>query len=308
MGTIRTDLAVELVSGKAQEKGHKETETGIECHQEKRGALTLERVRIQTPQAEKETGKPRGEYLTVNTGRLWMDERGLFREKVFAFRDILSEMVKKAAPQNPSVLIAGLGNRQITADSVGPVAAEHLVITRHVRNSSPLLFEELGLFDLCALTPGVLGETGIESADVIGSVVRRIRPGIVIAIDALASRSLSRLVTTVQLTDTGIRPGAGVGNARPEITKESLGVPVIAIGVPTVVDAATLAHDAVAHLKISPEKEILREEFPGEDLNFFVTPKESDQIIRFMGAFLGYGINLSFNRHLSWEDMLSLIT
>jgi spore protease len=171
-----------------------------------------------------------------------------------------------------------------------------------------MIFEELGLGDVCAVMPGVLGQTGIESADVIRSVTRQIRPDLLICIDALASRSIDRLVTTIQLSDSGIRPGSGIGNGRPALEPKELGIPVISIGVPTVVDAATLAADLVSQISgKTQDADTIRKDWSESKLNFFVTPKETDQIIRVMGSFIGYSLNLALNPNLSFEDMLSLI-
>lgn len=303
--TIRTDLAIELVD---DVKKNNSSLSGVECSKTENPLLEIDRVRITTAEGARLAGKPIGEYVTVNTGKLWMDERGVFKRKVYLFRDVVRELLKEKFRGGRSVLVAGLGNRNITADSIGPCATKNLIVTRHIRASSPLVFEDLGLFDLCAITPGVLGQTGIESCDIIQSVAEKIRPGAVIAIDALASRNLSRLVSTIQISDSGIQPGAGVGNVRPEITEKTLGVPVISIGVPTVVDAATLTADVTeTYLGAAVDPEEIRKNLSKGDLNFFVTPKETDQIIHFMGAFIGYGINLALNEKLSFEDMLSLI-
>ena len=170
------------------------------------------------------------------------------------------------------------------------------------------MFSDLGLTELSAVTPGVLGQTGIESADVIAGVTRAVEPDLIVAVDALCAREWKRLVTTVQLSTAGIRPGSGVGNERPEITKERLGIPVISVGVPTVADAATLAADAVREFggkNSSPEE--LREAFGKTDLNFFVTPKETDQIIARLGALIGYAVNLAWNDRLCYEDMLEYL-
>jgi spore protease len=158
------------------------------------------------------------------------------------------------------------------------------------------------------IAPGVLGKTGMETVEIIKGVVEQVKPAAVIVIDALASRRLSRLGCTVQISDSGISPGSGVGNTRKEISQKTLGVPVVAIGVPTVVDAATMAADAICRFSGKQEEaEETRRAWSSNEMNFFVTPKETDQIIRVMGSFIGYGINLALNCNLSFEDMLSLI-
>lgn len=302
---VRTDLAVEICEDAMKNKS---SLSGIEYEKEEKKQLTFERVRITSPEGEALSGKPQGEYLTVTTGKIWMEERGKLREKVYEFRDELMKMIDRLSPERSSVLVAGLGNSSITADSIGPETVKNLIVTRHIRTFSPLMFEELGLFDTCAISPGVLAQTGIESADIIKSVVEKIKPGMLLVVDALASRKLSRLVTTVQLADSGILPGSGVGNTRNEITESSMGVPVLSIGVPTVVDAATLACDAIeAFSEKEADFEAIQKKLSQNELNFFVTPKETDEIISLMSSFIGYAINLSLNPDMSFEDMLSLI-
>ncbi len=302
---IRSDLAIEICDHIM--KNNPEPD-GIECTKEHCGSMTLDRVRIRNEAGEALSGKPKGMYLTLNTGNLWLDDRDQFREKVFAFRDLIGAMIREKVGKGASVLVAGLGNRHITADSIGPMAVENLIVTRHIRSERPLIFEELGLSDISAVLPGVLGETGIESADVVESLVKKISPDLLIVVDALASRNLDRLVRTIQLCDSGIRPGSGIGNGRPALSPKELHIPVISIGVPTVVDAATMAADAICRFSGKREEaEEIRRAWSGNEMNFFVTPKETDQIIRVMGSFIGYGINLALNQDLSFEDMLSLI-
>ncbi len=305
MNEIRTDLAIEICENIARNNS---TDSGIECIRYTSGHLKAEKVVISTERGEKLSGKPKGTYLTLNTGKIWLDDRDTFREKILDFARILNKFLSLHQKKRPSVLIAGLGNDNITADAIGPIAVKNLIVTRHIRKERPLIFEDLGLFDICAISPGVLGQTGIESADIIKSVVEKIRPGLLIVIDALASRNLSRLVNTIQICDSGIRPGSGVGNSRPGLIPEEVGIPVVSIGVPTVVDAATLAADAIQTFSgKEANSEEIRDAWNKNSLNFFVTPKETDQIIRVMASFIGYGLNLALNEKLSFEDMLSLV-
>ncbi len=305
MKNCRSDLAIEICENLSE---NKTPLSGIECTEYTCGILSAQKVRITTPEGENASGKPMGTYVTVDCGKLWMDDGETRKEKLLSFRDLLRPMLSFPSDQAPpSVLVAGLGNEGITADAIGPITAKHLLVTRHLRKERPQIFEGLNLFDLCAVCPGVLGQTGIESADVIESITKAIRPSLILVVDALASRSLSRLVSTIQLSDSGICPGSGVGNTRPELSFRTLGIPVISIGVPTVVDAATLASDAIdAFSSGGIDSETIRERWSENGLNFFVTPKETDQIIRVMGAFIGQGINLALNHTLSYEDMQAL--
>ncbi len=302
---IRSDLAIELCE---HLRKHNPEPEGIECKRSRFGCLEGETVTIQSKKGESLFGKPMGHYITLNTGRLWLDDREHFREKVFSLRDFFKDFFEEKLSGASSLLVAGLGNEAITADAIGPVAVKNLIVTRHIRRERPLIFENLGLFELCAVSPGVLGQTGIESADIIQSIVEKIKPDGLIVVDALASRALERLVSTVQISDSGLHPGAGIGNHRPALSPKELGIPVISVGVPTVVDAATLAADAMSEFShTQKDADAIREKWSENGLNFFVTPKESDQIIRVMGSFIGYGLNLALNESLSFEDMLSLI-
>ncbi|MBR3837882.1 MAG: GPR endopeptidase [Clostridia bacterium] len=302
---IRTDLAIEICHDILS---HNSKAEGIECKKGLCGPMVSEEVHIQNEKGEKLTGKPAGRYLTLNTGKLWLDDRELFREKVLAFREFLAPLLERHLKGNGSVLVVGLGNRSITADAVGPAAVKSLLVTRHLRVERPAIFEDLGLWNVCAITPGVLGQTGIESAHIVKGVTEHIKPEAIIVIDALASRDLDRLVSTIQISDTGLCPGSGIGNGRPALNERELGVPVISIGTPTVVDAATLAADAIRQFTGDDlDAEEIRREWSRNPLNFFVTPKETDQIINVMGTFIGYGINLALNRSLTFEDMLTLV-
>ena len=302
MNNIYSDLAVELCKNLPENDF---SASGIECKNEFFGSLETETVSITAPKGASLLGKPMGTYLTVSCGKIWLEHREKLKEKLFDFAKLLRSFLPSS--ENGCILVAGLGNESITADAIGPVAVKNLIVTRHIRKEQPKLFKELGLRELCAISPGVLGQTGIESADIIESVVREVSPALLIVIDALASRSLSRLVNTVQISNSGIRPGSGIGNSRPALSPDALGIPVLSIGIPTVVDAATLAADAIRDFSQAVrDEDDIRREWSKNGLNFFVTPKETDQVIRVLGAFIGHGINLAVNKDLSYEDMLSL--
>lgn len=302
MNNIRSDLAVEICKNLSSDHSRL---PGIQCKKSSLGSLQLETVSVSSPDGAEIAGKPMGTYITVSCGKIWLEHRDKIRKKLFEFRDLLRPLITQNNCK--SILVAGLGNENITADAIGPLAVKNLIVTRHIRSEKPQIFENLGLFDLCAVSPGVLGQTGIESAEVIRSVAERVKPDLLIVIDALASRDLSRLVNTIQISDSGISPGSGIGNSRPSLTPTELGIPIISIGVPTVVDAATLAADAICNFSDrTADNEVIRKEWSKNGLNFFVTPKETDQIIRVLAAFIGHGINLALNTELSYEDMLSL--
>ena len=281
---LRTDLALE-----SAESGDFDRE-GIEFFEEKSEDATLTRLKIKDRAAAKRLGKPIGDYVTVEVKRFTADA-GLDRGAVF----LLGREISKLLPKNASsVLVAGLGNSDITPDALGPRAAEKIIATRHI---SKELAASLGLPRLRAvsvLAPGVLGQTGIETGEIILATAEKINPSAVIVIDALAARSLSRLGTTVQITNAGITPGSGVGNARSEISEKTLRVPVIAVGVPTVVDMQTLFCDVGA--KVS-----------GDLPDMIVTPKEVDLMIDRAAELIAVSINKALQPELSLDDILGLI-
>ncbi|MDR3862252.1 MAG: GPR endopeptidase [Flavonifractor sp.] len=195
-------------------------------------------------------------------------------------------------------LVVGLGNRAITPDNIGPKAADQTMVTRHLVERVP---EHFGSFrPVAALAAGVLGTTGMESGEVVRAVAEQIKPACVVAVDALASRSLRRVCRTIQLADTGITPGSGVGNARAALNAETLGVPVIAVGVPTVVDAATLTCDVLAE---AGKGELNPAALQGAGNGLIVTPKDIDTQVHDLAKVIGYGINLALHTGLTIEDV-----
>ena len=299
----RTDLALE-----ARELWRERTASalppGAETETREEGGSTLEALEVTSGEAAEALGKGVGKYITIFPEALLRREEGAFEAAAALLGRELRALL--GVPEGASVLVAGLGNEAITPDSLGPRTLRHVLATRHLTAALP---ETFGAFRrVAALATGVLGNTGMESAELVKAVAEKLRPDAVIAVDALCAREWKRLVTTVQLSTAGICPGSGVGNERPEITEAHLGVPVISIGVPTVVDAATLAADVVrdyAGTGVSPEE--LREAFGKTELNFYVTPKETDQVISRLGALIGYAVNLAWNDDLSYEDMLELM-
>ncbi len=303
----RTDLALE-----AHEIAVKNTNTnvdGILFNEETLEDFKMTRVEILTDSASHLTGKPRGKYLTLHTGTPWNETSDSLIRASRALSHIIGELSENKIKENGTVLVAGLGNMTITADAIGPKALEHVIVTRHIKSASPSIFENLGLYDIAALSPGVLSQTGVETTEIIKSLVDKISPSLVVAIDSLASKKLERLVTTIQLSDTGISPGSGMGNRRVSLNEETLGVPVISIGVPTVVDAGSLAFDVMERLskkrKAQAEIESIFEEL-SEEMQYFVTPKDTDLIINCLAKVIGYGINLAFHKNLGFDEMVSL--
>lgn len=287
---FRTDLAVEAI------ENHKSAAALPHVRQSDRmlEGFAIHEVRILSEDAAREIGKPQGRYLTLELDALIRREEDAFPRACKALSTLLRELLPR--PNDGPVLIAGLGNRMITPDAIGPQTADHVIATRHLVAQSPAIFADWR--PVSALAPGVLGQTGVETGEVICGVLDRVRPAAVIAVDALAAGRLSRLLRTVQLADTGITPGAGVGNARTALNEETLGVPVIAVGVPTVVDGATLAHEISSQLG-QPACEAL------DDLSqpVMITTRDIDREVADISRMIGYAVNMALHPHLSVADI-----
>ena len=298
MYEIRTDLALEAHEINAQAG----REDGIRTEEETIDGFSITTVHVGDGEGERLAKKKAGTYINVDVGKSWL----LASEGFAALVALLAGQLRKLFPADFSgtALVVGLGNYDITADSIGPKAVEKVVVTRHLRTLNPQLYESAGFGDLCAFAPGVLGQTGMESAEIVRSIVEAVRPSLIVAIDALASRRLARLATTVQLCDTGIYPGAGVSNRRSELSAETLGVPVISIGVPTVVDAATLAYDLLGE---NADEKTAAALLAGDGKDMFITLKESDVITKQTARLLGFAINRAFHGELSVEEMEELL-
>ena len=292
----RTDLALEARE-LWSESAEAETELeGVRAREEEREGYPVTRVEILNEAGVQALGKPQGTYITLDLSALARREEDAFPRAARALAGELSGLLK--LPQGAPALVVGLGNRAITPDAVGPGAADHTMVTRHLVEQVP---EHFGAFrPVAALAAGVLGTTGVESGELVRAVTERIHPACVIAVDALASRSLKRVCTAVQLADTGIVPGSGVGNHRAALNRETLGVPVIAIGVPTVVDGATLAADL---LEEAGKGELDPAALAGEGGSLMVTPRDIDQRVSDMAKVIGFGINLALQSGLTVEDV-----
>ncbi len=287
----RTDLAQEakeLWEESAQEATLLE---GVKAEEENFPNYTLSRVEILNEQGEKALGKPQGRYITLSLGEDWIGEA--FAQWVQVLAKELGSLLVDLEDSAP-VLVVGLGNPGVTPDAIGPRVQELTAVTRHLVSQIPEHFQHLR--PVSAVPAGVLGTTGLESAEIIKGITQETSPACIIAVDALASRSLERVCRTVQVANTGITPGSGVGNHRGRLDKETLGRPVIAIGVPTVVDGATLVADLLGQEEL---------DLTGGD--FFVTPKEIDAHIAKLSKLLAYGINLALNPTLTMEDMEFLL-
>ena len=285
----RSDLAAEC--------GGVENTKGITVQHAEAGGCEILRVQVRTPEAAEAIGKPEGRYVTVDCGDIRsLDEVELERVKCalsVEIRDMAERMCARRVGKGFSLLVAGLGNAEITPDAVGPETVKRLSVTRHLRRLDHALFSTVGLCKIAALSPGVLGQTGIEAVELVRGAADAAAPDLVIAIDALAARSVARLATTVQLSDSGIRPGSGIGNARRALDTESIGVPVMALGVPTVVDSSTLVFDALHQAGFDAIDGDLHKALT-EAKRFFVSPKEIDLLVSSVGVLLAESIEKAF--------------
>lgn len=292
----RTDLALEAQELWQESAGKTTQLRGVEAHDSTREGIPVTTVRILDDEGAQALGKPVGSYVTLTLEGVAWREEDIFGRSIRALATELSTLLE-GVPETGLALVAGLGNRAITPDSIGPKVHEHTLVTRHLVAQMPEQFKAFR--PVASLAAEVLGSTGVESGEVVRAVCEKINPACVIAVDALSSRSLQRLCTTVQLADTGITPGSGVGNHRSALDQETLGVPVIAIGVPTVVDGATLAADLL-NLEEPPHLE------GGRDL--LVTPKDIDSQVADLSKIIGYGISLALQPGLALEDLELLLS
>jgi spore protease len=303
---IRTDLAME-----AREIYGEEID-GVESVSEG-GEIPVSRVRITSREGEEKLGKAQGSYVTIEAAK--MLERDSQYEKLLV--ETLSKEIRAVLPEmgrNDVVMVVGLGNRDMTPDSLGPRSVQKVMVTRHIFEFMPEQIDER-LRPVCAMTPGVLGITGIETQEMIKGAVEKIGPRAILVVDSLAARRTGNISTTVQISDAGISPGAGVGNKRKSINRQELGVPVIAIGVPMVSYAYTIAVDAmsslVEELGISAQDGKI-EEAAGKILaegsgEMVVTPKEIDVIVEDAARILGNGINLALHDSITLEEVMEFM-
>ena len=292
----RTDLALEARELWQENAGTTTKLSGVRAWDGSREGLPVTVVRILDGEGERALGKPRGTYVTLTLEGVAQREADIFPRAVRALADELAALLE-GVPEDSLVLVAGLGNRAITPDAIGPRVHEHMLVTRHLVAQMPEHFGQLR--PVASLAAEVLGNTGMESGEMVRAVCEKLRPACVIAVDALASRSLQRLCRTVQLADTGITPGSGVGNHRVALDRATLGVPVIALGVPTVVEGATLAADLLD-----------AEELPdlGGEGDLLVTPKDIDSQVADLSKIIGYGISLALQPSLTLEDLELLLS
>ena len=308
MYNFRTDLTIER-SEIYKEKNHSENIDGIIIEKNKKNNTQITRVFVTNENGEKAIDKPIGDYITVDIDKV----RGIDSQRIEEIANVVAEelkkIIKKHIKDNQEILVVGLGNIYVTPDALGPKVVPELEVTRHILRYMPELISK-DARSVAAIAPGVLGITGIETAEVIKGIVDNIHPKLLIVIDALAAKSIQRISSSIQISDTGIVPGGGVENKRKEISQRTLGIPVIAMGIPTVVESAVLVNDCLDlfitklqndaqsnqylnKIKDEDNYEEIKEALVPNDYNMIVTPKEIDELIENMKEIIAMGINIA---------------
>lgn len=316
---IQTDLAVE--ARELYKEGNAGEVPGVEVEDESSLNVKVTRVKIISQEGQQAMGKPMGTYITIEADKLRDRDMGVEDEVSSILAKELLPLLK--VDKEAVALVVGLGNWNVTPDALGPRVISKLMVTKHLLELKPE-YKDSGLRPVCAITPGVLGTTGMETSDIIEGIIEKIKPDFIIAIDALASRRMNRISTSIQIADTGINPGSGIGNYRSALSQDALGIPVIAIGVPTVVDAGTMANDTIDMLiemlmrqskgdtqLYSVLKSMDRDEkyslitevispYVGK---LMVTPKDIDAVIDDVSRIIANGINISLHENVTLEDV-----
>lgn len=324
MGSIRTDLAIEAQE-MYKEKNSVEEIPGTEVKEYRDGAMKVTHVKILDNDGELAMGKPKGDYITIDMPIIVHYDNDSKEEVSRVLSRAMKPLIK--LDESMTALVVGLGNWNITPDAIGPKVVSQIMITRHLKQLVPDSIDE-EIRPVCAIAPGVLGLTGMETGEVVRGIIEKTKPDLVICVDALASRKTERVNRTIQVSNTGISPGAGVGNKRMELSERTLGIPVIAIGVPTVVDAATLANDTIdlviddliknategsefykmlKEMESSDKEQLMKEVLDPRVGDLMVTPKDVDMIIDSVSKIIAGGINISLQPSLSLEDINNFI-
>ena len=317
--SVRTDIAAETYE-MLKESG-KDCYYGVETQTKNYETLSVTKVIIKDEAASEVFGKPLGTYITIETDRMKINDVSCHEKIIEVAAENLGSLIK--LKPDDTVLIVGLGNWNITPDALGPQTVSKILVTRHIEAEAP---EELdNVRSVAAISPGVMGITGIETVEIVKGLTERIKPALIIAVDALAARKFSRINATIQMTDTGVSPGSGVGNKRVSLDYNTLGVPVIGIGVPTVVDAATLVNDTMDRIiydmaeaakeghrdfyntltELGEEEKysLIRELLEPYAENMFVTPKEVDSVISRLSGIIANFINITLQPNMTADDI-----
>lgn len=322
MINVRTDLAVEARELYTEEHKSEKDIDGIEVLEENENGIKITTVTVKNEIGANKIGKPRGNYITIDIPSFTAYDGETMDDVAKTVAKVLNSLVN--IDDEKTALVVGLGNWKVTPDALGPKVTEKIMVTRHLKTVMPEAIDD-SVRPVCSIAPGVLGITGIETGEIIKAIVDKIKPDLVICIDALAARRVERVNATIQIGDTGISPGAGVGNNRMQINEENLGVKVIAIGVPTVVDAVTIANDSIDLVIDSlingtsnggdfyrmlksidkNEKEALIREVlsSGELGDMIVTPKDIDLVIDSLSKIIANGINMAIQPNMDMEEI-----
>lgn len=293
---FRTDLALEAANILKNEN------KGLKKHIKKLSDTTITEIQILDESIAKKIGKTIGTYITIELPKLTDNYQNIENKT-----RCISDEIKKLLPKKGLTLVVGLGNSNITPDALGPKTIDSVLATRHITGEIARSSRLDKLRPVAALAPGVLGQTGIEVSEIIQSVAKNISPSSIIVIDALASKETKRLGRTIQISNTGISPGSGVGNSRPAIDKNAMGIPVISIGVPTVVDAITLASNIIPDFNEDILNLIRNKVYPkGEPM--MVTPREVDLLIERASKLIAMSINCALHENFSYKDLFEIVT
>ncbi len=319
IANIRTDLALEAREALTTDK--EPDIDGVIYKTEKDDIMEITTVDIENETGSQTMGKPVGTYITIESEYMRDNDIRAQKKITEALSQKLGELIKPE--KNKKALIVGLGNWNVTPDALGPKVVNRILVTRHILESIPEDIRD-SVGNVAAVSPGVLGITGIETAEIIKGITQRVKPDVIIAIDALAARSVSRINSTIQLSDTGISPGAGIGNCRTPLNEETMGVPVIAVGVPTVVDAATLVNDtfdgiltsmlekngyesqtakSIKHICDEDKFDDILSALEPYSGNMFVTPKEVDAVIERLSDIIANAVNMVLHPVIDIEDV-----
>ena len=319
--SVRTDLAIEARELAQQNAQEADRLDGVDVSTKEDPDYFLTHVRIHSEEGSRLMGKPKGDYITLESEKLKENDAECHEKIIKILAENIRSLVKFG--EDDCILVAGLGNWNITPDALGPKVVSKILVTRHLQGTLPEVIEET-VRPVAAVSPGVMGITGIETGEILKGIVDKLHPSLLIAIDALAARRSNRINAAIQMSDTGVAPGAGVGNQRMMLDKESLGIPVIAIGVPTVVDAATLVNDTMDRIL----EEMMQQTEKGSEFyktlqsleqeekyqmiadilgpytgNMFVTPKEVDAVVDRLANIIANAVNIAIHPGVTMEDI-----
>lgn len=320
----RSDMAAEIAEPYISDEN-----SGIRKTEFYDRGTEITRIDVLTDAAAEALGKEKGRYVTVELKNAFEDDKVFENAIEVLCREIENILAKTVGKKEFSAMLVGLGNSELTSDSVGPDVVKRIVVTSHIRENLPDLFNSMNFNSVSAVLPGVLGKTGIETSVIVGAVTEKVTPDAVILIDALAAHDPDRLCRTVQISDTGISPGSGVGNCRAELSRKTIGVPVITIGIPTVIDTVTLTGNMISRLVSVLEKStdgeeisvfehlssvwnertsaVLKNRIGEAGLDFIVTPKDIDCLVKKASRLVSVALNKALHNDISQEDILAIL-